>query len=133
MDIFYRNVDFHNVALEKKEEEVELKDTGLMVEQYGDYWAVLMDKGYQGAMEYVRAIRPKKKQPLRPLSLEDQQFNQDVSSDRTIVENYFGRLSSLWSMLSQTYRWSEESYNMIFKIGMALTNLSYYDPSPSCL
>lgn len=70
----------------------------------------------------MRAIHPKKKQPLRPLSLEDQQFNQALSSDRINVENYFGRLSSLWAVFSQKYRWNEESYNMIFRIGMALTS-----------
>ncbi len=31
-----------------------------MTTKYPDSWAVLLDKGYQGAQQYVRAIIPKK-------------------------------------------------------------------------
>ena len=83
----------------------------------------MVDKGYQGAAEWVRAIHPKKKKPHRMLSLDDTRFNQSVSWDHIIIENYFGRMCSLWAVLSHRYRWNEEMYDKIFKLCAALTNM----------
>lgn len=75
-----------------------------------------MAKGYQGAVKQIRAIHRKKKQPHRSLSLEDTRLNENVSSDRIIVERYFGRLCSFWAVLPHKYLWSESSHDMIFKL-----------------
>ena len=47
-EIFYQNVNFHVAALVKSYENKQLPDPGILVDEYPDHWAVLMDKGYQG-------------------------------------------------------------------------------------
>lgn len=59
---------------------------------------MLADKGCQGAAEFSMQIHPRKKPHLGSFSTEDEAFNRKVSSDRIIVENYFGRMSSLWTV-----------------------------------
>jgi len=58
--IFLGNLDFHQQALAKHTDDDQDPDTGLLATRYPDSWAVLLDKGYQGAQQYVRAIIPKK-------------------------------------------------------------------------
>lgn len=122
IDIFYRNLDLHQAALKKLPNEKEFVDVGPQLEQYGDYWAVLLDKGYQGVMECVRGIHPKKKPQHGNLNLDDERRNKDISSDRILVENYFGRLCNLWNILSAKYKWSGQLYDHIFCLCLGLTN-----------
>ena len=49
-------------------------------------------------------------------------WNATVSSDRIIEENFFGRLTKLWGVILSKYRWSEEGYDDIFRLCVALTN-----------
>jgi hypothetical protein len=73
-------------------------------------------------MELIRAIQPMKKPRNRRLSLQEQARNDLVSSDRVLVENWFGRLCSLWKCMATTFRWSEESYDTISSVCHSLTN-----------
>ncbi len=50
------------------------------------------------------------------------EFNKNHSSDRTIVENYFGRMGQLWSILSRKYVCAENKYDTFFAIGFELIN-----------
>ena len=86
-------------------------------------WAILIDKGYQGAQDDLRVLLPKKKRPNRLLSVDDEQDSSELSSDRVIVENYFGRSSMLWEVVSLKYRWSEGMYDTTFQMCMGLTNI----------
>lgn len=122
LEILQRNKDWHLRESSKKQGDSDVADIGLMTDKYPQHWAVLMDKGYQGAAEFMRAISPKKKKPNQHLSLSEEAFNRRVASDRIIVENYFGRLCSLWNLLSFKWRWSEELYDDFFRMGLALTN-----------
>ena len=81
-----------------------------------------MDKGYQGTQQYVRAIIPKKKHHGKLLPVDDEIWNATISSNRIIVENYFGQLTKLWGVISSKYRWSEEGYDDIFSLFVVLTN-----------
>ncbi len=67
--IFQGNLDFHKGALLKEDDDD--GDTGLLSTKYPGSWAVLLDKGYQGAQQYVRAIIPKKKPHGKLLTLDD--------------------------------------------------------------
>lgn len=58
-----------------------------MSQTYPNHRAVLMDKGYKSASEFLRVILPKKNPPNRTLSKEDIVFNRKVASDRIIVED----------------------------------------------
>ncbi len=51
--IFQGNVDFHQQYLAKHTDNDQDPDTSLLATRYPDNWAVLMDKGYQGAQQYV--------------------------------------------------------------------------------
>lgn len=57
------------------------------------------------------------------LSKSDISFNEKVSSDRIIVEAFFGRLGSLWAVMSQKWRWAEYNYDIIIRLCVGLTNL----------
>ena len=75
IDIIFRNRAFHTTALQKVQEEDKIADVGILSDQYAGAWAVLGDKGYQGAAEFVRIVHPKKKPPRGMLSLDDESFN----------------------------------------------------------
>lgn len=123
IDIFHKNSGFHRGCLRKERDERMTRDDGILSDKYPNHWAVIVDKGYQGAAEFMRVIHPRKKPAHRMLRLCDEQFNEEVATDRIIVENYFGRLCQLWSVLALKYRWSESLYDLIFSIGISLTNL----------
>lgn len=57
---------------------------------------MLVDKGFVGLANTIRVIRPKKKPPRRELTAADALKDRQISSDRIIVENFFGRLCTLW-------------------------------------
>ncbi|KAE8875937.1 hypothetical protein PF003_g39914 [Phytophthora fragariae] len=124
--MFRNNTEFHDAIRLKSESDLNLADGGPLKETFADEWALLADKGYQGLGDQKRCIHPKKG---RNLSRADQQFNDEVSSDRVIVENFFGRLCTLWRVCADKYRWSEELYDDIFQISVGLTNFHIeYNP-----
>lgn len=53
----------------------------------------------------------------------DERRNKKVSSDRIIVENYFGRLRNYWMVLGTKFRWDEQNYDAILRICIAVKNL----------
>lgn len=122
IDIFYKGLAWHKSQLRKSTEDREVTDVGPGVDRFPRYWAVLMDKGYQGAAEQVRAIIPAKKPKGNDLSRRDIESNKKIASDRIIVENFFGRQCTLWTVVANKYRWAEGSYDPIFKLTVALTN-----------
>jgi len=92
-------------------------------------WRILADKGYQGAAEHVRVIHPKKKPANGELTIVEKEFNRKLSSDRIIVENYFGRMCGLWGILSHKYKWNEANYDKWFATCLSLTNFHVkYNP-----
>lgn len=122
LEIFRQNSSFHEESSKKVVKDFDLSDEGMLEEMQADFWAILADKGYQGATEFFRVVHPKKVYQNSPLSTTDQEINRKISSDRIIVENYFGRLCSLWTLFSHKWRWNEGSYDVFFKIAVALTN-----------
>ncbi|KAG3120075.1 hypothetical protein PI124_g492 [Phytophthora idaei] len=87
--MFRHNEAFHHATRRKSNEDRSLRDVGLMNTEYPDEWAVLTDKGYQGLEQHIRCIHPTK--GSNPTAAVAHQ-NADISSDRIIVENWFGRL-----------------------------------------
>ncbi|ETV88735.1 hypothetical protein H257_00249 [Aphanomyces astaci] len=51
----------------------------------------------------------------------DLERNHAISSDRVIVENFFGRVCSLWQVSYSTFTWSEKNYTAIPRMTFALT------------
>lgn len=50
-----------------------------------------MDKEYQGTLVGLRAIGPKKKPVRGSLTISKEENNNEISTDRIIVERFFGR------------------------------------------
>lgn len=121
--ILKKNKDFHLQALRKTDQEMDELDVGLGSEDYPESWALIVDKGYQGSAAFLRAILPKKKPNLGVLNLEEKKKNKKISEDRIIVENFFGRFVTLWSVFGRRFRLCESSFNSFFKLAAALTNI----------
>ncbi|RHY82233.1 hypothetical protein DYB26_008986 [Aphanomyces astaci] len=117
------NLDFHQDKLKKIGEEDDMLDDGPMQEEYPRSWALLADKGYQGLHRQLRAITPMKRPAGGLLSAADMAVNDKIASDRVIVENFFGRLKTLWSVVGDTYTWKRENYDPYFQTCVAFTNL----------
>lgn len=92
--------DHHDVERKKRTGECNIADIGVSGDEYLGHWIILLDKGYKGALEFVRTISSKKKPDSGTMSLSDETVNRLVSSDRVIVENYFGRTGTLWTLMS---------------------------------
>ena len=82
------------------------------------------DSGCQGVQlnEYPEIVVPFKHKPKTPLTPEQEEYNRKLSSDRLIVENYFGRLKAYFKILAQPYRGSVNSLRAIIRTAFALTN-----------
>ena len=78
----------------------------------------LTDEWYQGAQDNLRVLLPKKKRPHQMLSVDEKEGYSNLSSDRVIVENYFGRSAMLWEVGSLEYRWSERMCDTISQMCM---------------
>ena len=120
--IMQDRLNVHKFRLEKRQDDLEVNDDFVMLDKFSNSWGVLMDKGYQGAADVLRAVIPKKKPARGVLSRDDEEFNKKLSSDRIIVENFFGRLGMLWTVCSAKYAWSENMYDTFFGISIAFTN-----------
>ena len=107
---------------EKSTDEKELEDTDLFANKYPNHWGKLFDKGYQVAVEMVHAIYSTKNHQYVCLFWNRKLKTSVYSADRIIVVNFFGRFCTLWDRLGAKYRWNENLYDDIFKLGLALTN-----------
>ena len=124
LDIFRRNRPFHEEASKRGVRDLRYTDEGRLSKFMDDYWAILAEKGYQGAGEDLRVVHPVRTPARATLSLENVDFNRQVSSDGVIVENHFGRMCSSWTLLSHKWRWGEGLYEHVFKACLSLTNMS---------
>ncbi|RHY20158.1 hypothetical protein DYB32_010215 [Aphanomyces invadans] len=123
IEIFRRNAEFHLREMKKTTEQGKrITDHGPQPKKKADSWAILVDKGYQGLQEKFRAIHPTKSSGNASLPTETVIENRNISSDRIIVENFFGRLCSIWRVCADKYRWSEDLYDTIMRCCVALTN-----------
>ncbi|KAH9103357.1 hypothetical protein LEN26_015310 [Aphanomyces euteiches] len=121
--IFESNEDFHRSQLVKQHDEVNIRDDGPLVDNFANQWIVLADKGYQGLSNHLRAVTPVKRSPGSILTVEQEQFNADIATDRVIVENFFGRVNTLWSVADDLFLWKRENYDMFIQSCVALTNV----------
>lgn len=100
-----------------------MNDVGMHLETFPHMWAVIVDKGYQQSLEIVHEINPIRRTPRGALSLSDEGFNRNVSSDQVLVENYFGRLSKLWTLCSSKGRWSLRMYDEFLRLQLDLQTI----------
>ena len=117
--IFKDNIEIYEKFLEKKGSDMNVNDQGELKDKYPKHWALLADKGYQGASEKIRAILPSKGTNL---SREENVRNKKIAKNRIICENFYGRMKKLFKIMEGKYKWDEDSYSMVFKVCAALTN-----------
>lgn len=67
-------------------------------------YSILADMAYKNNWTAVDVITPKKKPPRGEFTFSEICYNRKVSSNRIIIENYFGRLSKSWNMMSAQFR-----------------------------
>ena len=48
--------------------------------------------------------------------------NNKIKNNRTIVENFFGRMKTIWGAAKLTFCFHDEQYSPYFKMCVALTN-----------
>ena len=121
--------------LTAKSDATTLNDTDPLFAEYPKNWASLVDKGYVGAQEVLRTISPRKKPQDRPLEVSDVPFNEFVSSDRVLVEYWFGRNIQLCHQMDRKWRWSSDLYDQVFRMCSAFTNVhirAYPQRSDDC-
>jgi hypothetical protein len=117
--IFKDNLEIYEKFLEKKGLDMNVNDQGELKDKYPKHWALLADKGYQGASEKIRAILPSKGNDL---SREENARNKKIAKNRIICENFYGRMKKLFKIMEGKFKWDEESYSTVFKVCAALTN-----------
>ena len=123
MKIFKKHVDEHLARLVKDDADArESDDMSVDDDDDKNMWAALLDKGYEGSHKYGRFLSPKKKTARRDLDSDDKKKNNRIENDRVIVENFFGRMKTIWGTTEQTFRFRDDLYAPYFKLCVALTN-----------
>ena len=112
----------HESCTKKENEDDLLSDRYGLFDEYPDYWKILIYKSYQSVHEVLRATTPKTKLSRSVLRKEDEISDRSHASDRIIIENYFGRLANLWTILFPKLICSEEHYDDLFAHGVRFTN-----------
>lgn len=122
IEIMRKRITIHRSRLRKRGNDLNIEDTWDMSDKFPNMWGAIMDKGYQGASENIRAITLFKKPARGILNADQEAFNRKLSADRILVENYFGWMMSWWHIMSRKYTWSEEKYDMILGLCVSFTN-----------
>lgn len=52
----------------------------------------------------------------------EKNYNQRSGNDHVVLEHFFGMLTTLWAILSNRIKWSEELYDFVYKFYASLTN-----------
>lgn len=113
-------VVFKNSSKLKMLEVVEGTDSGT---SFVTHHPVLFDRGYTGVQkifqEAVVAIRRVKG---KELTKRQEEINDKIKEDRIIVENFFGRLKTLWGIVANPMRVDIDRAMKIAEICVSLTN-----------
>ncbi|KAF0755307.1 hypothetical protein AaE_005018, partial [Aphanomyces astaci] len=120
--MFMHRRHVHKDMLRKSASEMEEVDHDEGAEEYPDSWSILVDMGYQGIQHEVRCMQPKRRPQGGLLTARELERNARVSSDRVLVENYFGRICSLWKIMCETYKRNESRFDRISRLCCALPN-----------
>ena len=84
---------------------------------------ILADSGYQGAQHiYPEIIIPFKKPKNGELIEAEKEINQKISVDRIIVENFFGRMKTIFGCCHETIRVNRNLMDDLICINVCLTN-----------
>ncbi|OWZ15202.1 hypothetical protein PHMEG_00011199 [Phytophthora megakarya] len=65
----------------------------------------------------MRVLIPTRRKPPTPLA-NGEEVNRKISSDRVVVDNYFGRLCSLWALCLGKYCWQVGCMKPILELAL---------------
>lgn len=99
IDILFKMKKTLEKCLGKEEDSACSPDVFPLSKKFPILWPVFLDKRYQGATEFVRAVNFTKKPKNEEFSGDVMLKNKSTLSNRIIVENYFGRQCSLWHLM----------------------------------
>jgi len=86
-------------------------------------WAMLCDSGYIGDADDTPGLRRiALTKPSRRKTHEQRVEGTELARLRVPVEQYFGRLTKLWGILSSTYKYDQDHFDIDFNICALLTN-----------
>ena len=89
---------------------------------------VVTDSGYQGLQKlHANTEMPKKRSKKRPLTKQDKQENQAISSQRAINENVIGMLKR-FKIISDRYRNRRKRFGLRFNLIAGIYNLELTYP-----
>lgn len=85
------------------------------------FWPILADKGYTGPAEDTHPI--KRIVPYKNAFLNEQvQFNAALNPIRVVVEQFFGRCTTLFATTAKPWRWDWSHFDDDWKISCLLAN-----------
>jgi hypothetical protein len=104
----------------KIDEERDESDQMVLVNTYPDQWILIADSAYQSAEQYLRAIVMKKKKLIKRSA--DNSYYRSLSKDRVVCENFYGRLLSLFGVITHKYKYEHTMYDKFLLVCACLTN-----------
>jgi hypothetical protein len=88
----------------------------------GHYWYIMGDKGYVGPNDDTEPIR--RVVPYRGTNLNEAQttWNANVNRRRVVVEQFLGRMVTLWTVFRTKWRYDHAHFDTDMAIACMLTN-----------
>jgi IS5 family transposase len=84
----------------------------------------LADTGYQGIQKlHANSEHPKKRSKKHPLTKQDKKYNQQISSDRVVIEN-INRDVKIFRIIAEKYRNRRKRFALRFNLIAAFYNLN---------
>ncbi len=113
--IFKDRVDEYRKLLVKTEAEKNIPDDGPLHDRFPNSWLLIADSAYAGAQHYLRAAVVQKRSDIAHRPLNVRTMNSMLSCDRVIVENFYGRMLSLFGVRMQVYEYDHTMYDTFFR------------------
>jgi IS5 family transposase len=85
-------------------------------------WAVMADKAYTGLDNTLRCVVPRKDMRAHPLTADDRARNRLISSNRIVVENFYGRKWCVFHVAREVFYGNMSKFACVDDIMTALTN-----------
>lgn len=118
--VFQRQLPTYLLFLQKEEGDRPNLDPS----NFARSWAIMADKGYTGADRHCNAVLPwrtnRRGEQFNQALLRSR--NQNISRNRIICENFYGRLKSVFAIAGEKYRGSLSEYTLFHDLAVALTN-----------
>ena len=89
---------------------------------YREKYHPLLFRIYRDQFDTPRSNHNEEQRSSEDLSAEDEEFNRILSSDRIIIENYFGRMKIVFGVMHYKFRCTITMLSDLIPMIVALTN-----------